>query len=475
VCVPASRTFSAEDQSRFAALSGDFNPIHIDALAARRTLAGAPIVHGTHLLLWLLECIAAEQAFEYRISAMRFRFRGMVYIGDRVEARLEAPGPQGLHASAFVNDAEVLRVTLTTASELPAATPHAMPAGEPEYPAARPCEPTLEEMARRSGVVCFPNSSSAYAERFPGASRLISSLGVATLGCSSYLVGMVVPGLHSIYHQAELRFSAPRDRLEVLRFQVTSVDPRFRRALIDIAAPGVDGSLTTEIRPAPVNQPSIVSIAPMIRPGEFVGQLAMVVGGSRGLGETTAKIIAAGRGKVIVTYAQGASDAARVAAEINNWGGDCEPVAYDVRADALQQLRQLRTPPTHFYYFATPTISRRRSTLLAPALVESFNAFYVRGFLDLVNAARQLRPQGLSVFYPSSVHVPQRPLGMIEYAMSKAAGEALCVDIGRSMPEVRLLVERLPPLLTDQTAAVIQDGGGDPLQIMLPIVRRLQQ
>jgi hypothetical protein len=330
-------------------------------------------------------------------------------------------------------------------------------------------------MARRSGVVCFPNSSTAYAEQFPGASRLIGSLGVATLGCSSYLVGMIVPGLHSIYHQAELRFSAPGDHLEVLRFKVTAVDPRFRRVIIDIAAPGVHGSLTTEIRPAPVNQASIASIAPMVTPGEFARQVAMVIGGSRGLGETTAKIVAAGGGKVIVTYAQGASDAGRVAAEIINWGGHCESVAYDVLADALQQLRQLGTPPTHFYYFATPTISRRKSTLLAPALVEKFNAFYVRGFLELVNAARQLCPQGLSIFYPSSVYVQQRPLGMIEYAMSKAAGEALCVDIARSMPEVRLLVERLPLLLTDQTAALIQDDAGDPSRIMLPIIRRLQQ
>src|SRR6266850_1891833 len=50
-----SRTFSLEDQSAFAALSGDFNPIHVDPLLARRLLFGAPVVHGVALLLWGLE------------------------------------------------------------------------------------------------------------------------------------------------------------------------------------------------------------------------------------------------------------------------------------------------------------------------------------------------------------------------------------------------------------------------------------
>src|ERR1700683_540580 len=51
----AERTFTLADQKRFAALSGDFNPMHVDEVAARRTILGAPVVHGVHLLCWALE------------------------------------------------------------------------------------------------------------------------------------------------------------------------------------------------------------------------------------------------------------------------------------------------------------------------------------------------------------------------------------------------------------------------------------
>ena len=44
-------------------------------------------------------------------------------------------------------------------------------------------------------------------------------------------------------------------------------------------------------------------------PGEFANVRALVIGGSRGLGEITAKIIAAGGGDVWITYRRGKEDA----------------------------------------------------------------------------------------------------------------------------------------------------------------------
>ncbi|NLH81948.1 MAG: hypothetical protein GX458_14020, partial [Phyllobacteriaceae bacterium] len=40
--------FDAAARDAFVALSRDANPVHVDALAARRTAAGVPIVHGVH-------------------------------------------------------------------------------------------------------------------------------------------------------------------------------------------------------------------------------------------------------------------------------------------------------------------------------------------------------------------------------------------------------------------------------------------
>ena len=60
----AKRVVSQELQERFAALSGDRNPMHMDAVAARRTQAGLPVVHGIHTLLWALDSIAGQGLIE---------------------------------------------------------------------------------------------------------------------------------------------------------------------------------------------------------------------------------------------------------------------------------------------------------------------------------------------------------------------------------------------------------------------------
>ena len=52
------RTFTQDDQLRFAELSGDWNPVHVDPVAARRTPYGQ-IVHGVHAVAWWGTCFGA--------------------------------------------------------------------------------------------------------------------------------------------------------------------------------------------------------------------------------------------------------------------------------------------------------------------------------------------------------------------------------------------------------------------------------
>jgi len=50
----------------------------------------------------------------------------------------------------------------------------------------------------------------------------------------------------------------------------------------------------------------------------------------------------------------------------------------------------------------------------------------------------------------------------------------LCANMNRSGGQVRVIVNRLPRLLTDQTTTVLPVERHDPLNIMLPVIRRVQ-
>src|SRR5262249_51704384 len=151
----------------------------------------------------------------------------------------------------------------------------------------------------------------------------------------------------------------------------------------------------------------------------------LVVGGSRGLGELTSKIIAAGGGHPILTYHVGAEDAERVRSEIIGGGGRCTVVEYDVRRPARTQVERVPSGVAYLYYYATCAISRRKSQICEAVLLDEFLQFYVHGFQELCLALMSLAPGQLSVFSPSSVFLDDRPRGVTEYAMVKAACEVL--------------------------------------------------
>ena len=50
-----NRIFTFQDLLSFAKLSGDYNPLHIDNVLARRLIFGSVVVHGVFSLLWALD------------------------------------------------------------------------------------------------------------------------------------------------------------------------------------------------------------------------------------------------------------------------------------------------------------------------------------------------------------------------------------------------------------------------------------
>jgi len=100
---------------------------------------------------------------------------------------------------------------------------------------------------------------------------------------------------------------------------------------------------------------------------------------------------------------------------------------------------------------------------------------YVGKFYDLCAhlEARLARP--IKVFFPSSVFVSERPKGLAEYAMAKAAAEVLIEEINRSFKKVFVLSKRLPRLTTDQTATVLKTPKEPNLETLLPIIRSMSE
>lgn len=468
----AQREFRFTDQERFASISGDQNPMHVDELLARRTQAGAPVVHGIHLLLWALDSLAAVQPNLASLCSLRVQFNKFIYLNECVDVVLMRQGPTGAQLNISVDGAPRSKVTLNfgeTVEDCPGWSAAAVELP----PHAGALNLDLESMAGRSGQFRFAMTPEVAATLFPAATKWLGARRIAALAACSCLVGMVCPGLYSIFSELSLRTCAEIQPSEGLAFRVTGTDPRFRSVEQEISGGGLTGIVNSFVRTPPVQQATMKSLADLVGHAEFAGSVALIVGGSRGLGELAAKLIATGGGRVIVTWKTGREDAERVAQEIRSAGGVCEALSFDANKPAAEQLAVLADAPTHAYYFATPGIFRPQAGMYATERLEEFLAVYVDGFWQLSQVLRARQPK-LSLFYPSSVSITERPKGMTEYTMAKAAGEVLCADMNASQAPLHVTVCRLPRLPTDQTATITGAETADPLETMLPIIREVQ-
>ena len=78
-----SHIFSCADLEWFASASGDFNPMHVDPIYARRLITGKQTVHGMFLILLALENYYLKHT--HVPSQIKAFFQKPTLVGDEVE------------------------------------------------------------------------------------------------------------------------------------------------------------------------------------------------------------------------------------------------------------------------------------------------------------------------------------------------------------------------------------------------------
>lgn len=429
------RRFEQADQVRFAELSGDWNPIHIDPVAARRSTYGQ-IVHGIHTVVWALDAHLAEPESVPPVR-IKVAFLKPINLSEEVHVvRIEEGGVTVLLIQSGTRTFASIRLYPTASGVGPGG--QAACAMPPAEPAKVPEENIFADLRGAEGVIEAWGATQLLRDGFPNLVGAIGPQRTAALFALSRLVGMICPGLNSVFAGFEIVFSGS-DRASI-SYKVTRHSIPNAPVRVAYAGSGVEGTLDAFVRPAPARQPGMDEIRAEVRSDEFAGQVALVVGGSRGLGETLAKIVAAGGGRPIVTYKAGELDARRVEEEIRSAGGVCRTLRLDVLnfGPVLAELVAEESPPTHLYYFASPVIQANKGPGLDRRLLDSFLGYYVEAFEAICRALA--RGRGARVFYPSTVYLEEAASGFAEYVTAKGAGEALCGYLLREHSNLSILI-----------------------------------
>lgn len=470
-------SISAEQSRDFARASGDFNPLHLDPVAARRTRFGQTLIHGVCGTIKCLDLLLSQRTTACELVSIKVKYNKPATQGQALET-FEQTGADGTRLELFADGSRCQIIDLILRD-----TPDA-DNGSPVIPGGTsngqemPVDLDILGCSGVSGTVELRWDPVLMHALFPSASRLLPASQLAALLASTHIVGMRCPGLHSVFARLEMQFSGTEPEAATgssspLAYHVISTDPRIDRVQLELGGANVAGTIEAFFRPPPVQQARFEQIAALVDRSEFQQQNALVVGASRGLGEVIAKVLAAGGANVMMTYAAGEDDAARVADEI----------ARDARRPAIAHYNALEgtmsdemaafcASASNLYYLASPTIAKSDSNKWDRQLFARYCDFYIDGLATLLQQfIRRDANSALQLFIPSSVFLEQNIKGFDEYIAAKSAAEAFVNCFATNHHNCTVAAPRLPRLYTDQTSGVKNIDEQETLNVIIGQLR----
>ena len=453
----ASRKFTLHDQQQFAKFSGDLNPIHLSDEYARKTPPGRVIVHGINSLLWALDVFLISG--NDILDQLFVKFLQPIYLDETVDCHYY-PDTQLIE----ICNPEVVFLRLKLSGFRCADINHmsySKSAAELEL-----SDMDFSDIESLKSIEFIESADPSYVkDLYPG---LFAGYGyslVSQISCLSSVVGMQAPGLHSIFVSAALNL---KKKNNVQSIEVIKTDRRF--SLVDLRVNTVDmeAKLRAIARPAPVDSISLTVLNKKITKRFGYGKKVLVIGGSRGLGSYTVKILALMGAAVTFSYARGVRDAELLKKELEDADINVNFVHFDVSEPNFCDL--FDSEPDYVFYFATPKIFVKRSKVFEQELYSKFKLFYVDTFETILEKCASGSTKG--VFYPSSVAVVDETKELPEYIQAKLEGESLCKEYD-NRDDLTVLVSRLPRTLTDQTATHLTIESEAPFDVLMPIFEEL--
>jgi len=452
----ASKVFTSEDQEAFAEFSGDFNPIHMDAVFARRTISGQCVVHGIHGLMWALESLMLKTKLSP--SSIEVTFSKPIFLGEELNCFYDKKTNQ-----LIVNKGSLILFEISLKFDsIVHPSSHDLKVRKPlKFPVDRDVN-DLEIL--QSQEFFYRGDQNLAFKLFPNISEKYCKNVCCELASISEIIGMHAPGLHSLLLSAKIDFQISK---EVPNFAIKDLHKKFKLLTIAINTSSLACQISALLPQKPANGPLIIDLKEKVHNSEFKNIKALIIGGSRGLGESTAKLIAAGSGESVITYSSGYSDCNKVSKEINDSRERCSIAKLRLPNDieALAELGEFN----QVYYFPTPKIFGKRSLDYDHELYANFHEIYVDSFKKLIN---HFNKQSIktSIFYPSTVAIDNPLPELSEYIDAKIAGENLCKECHR-LKNLSIHISRIPRTKTDQSISLLQTESENPEQVMLPIIR----
>jgi NAD(P)-dependent dehydrogenase (short-subunit alcohol dehydrogenase family) len=464
------KTFTQAELEDFSRLSGDRNPVHLVQECGRLSPWGKVVVHGVAQLLWCLEQWAATRSSGIVLQTLAASFSKGLGVGEEVRLNFDDDGREVRLAlrDALGDNVLNLRFCYLEGKTLPGGE---LPSRTPDHHEVRKrdiSETAAVGSIERLSLCC---DATAMAHSHPVLAAAVDRNQLAVILSTTRFVGNVWPGLNSIFQGLQLAFSQDSQPDNYVDYTVVSINPKLSLTKIAVSNSVTSGTVNAFFRPPVIELASAMTLRGAVREDEFAGQVALVIGGSRGVGEVVSKILALGGATVSSTYYKCRQSAARIESELRSLGVKIDFSQLDVENMSRGQLEHIAAQGyTHVYYFPTPFIFQGSRGRFSAPLFAAFSSVYLEAFMRIFEATRHCAKVYLN---PSSVAVEEHSPLMLEYSMAKYSMELMAATLMQLYAGIKIHTPRLRRMRTDQTNSLIRAQEVEVEAEMLDLLRNM--
>ena len=468
-----SRIFTNKDQMSFANMSKDYNPIHVDPLISRRLIPGSQIVHGVNIFLTALNSILKQKKIN-KFNKIKCNFFNSVNINEKVYF---AKRKIGKNLLIEIKNKSIIFANILLENDLNDL--------EKKFYHKKNYFIKINKIKKNY----INNNFSAHkmvnknyeinlnnfklSRKFKNLNEIFNKSQFKSILSISYFIGMVCPGLNSILSYFEINLRRNVSSNKKINFYVENFDKRINSLKIKFNGT-LEGQVKSFVHPGKTQQPEIKKIKKFVKNNEFLKTKSLIIGGSRGLGELTAKILASGKGNVNVTYFKGFEDAKKLQKEINSTSGKkCKIEKFNVIRDDLKRKVNFFSNYDFIFFFASPKISIKRTDKFDKNVFNHFYKYYVKKFKNICQLLEKNSKKKQIIFFPSTIFIENTPNKLKEYVKAKLLAEKMISELNMRFKKLRIVSVRLPKLKTDQTVGVITNFKNQNIKIVTPIIRNI--
>jgi NAD(P)-dependent dehydrogenase (short-subunit alcohol dehydrogenase family)/acyl dehydratase len=484
-------TLTTADVERFAAASGDRNPLHVDPEFAAASAFGAPIAHGSLIAIAMLGALPDHA--QAQVRSLQVSFAGAVFPDTTatVLAREREPGAWDIRLTA--RGKTVARVLARAAydprpvddpppadeprpaDDEPGPADHPRPDDSPRAMRATPAEPSAEEIVAGHGLT-VEYATGVELEALAGrlhAGALDPRL-LEGLAWASYVVGMELPGLRSLFAGLALEIGeeshqdgcdgqgrSGRDCAVGSTLRILDHDERTGQITIDgtLVSPRGAGLALARIQCfalPPIAAPDPLELG-LRRPAERDRGAVVVAGGSRGFGASLALALLAEGYEVHVAYASSPAHATELQRLAGSHGARLHLTRTDVGdPEAMQSLADALTAQGRalaglVLNAAPPPLAMSLTSRTGVELADYAAASLRLMAVPLGSLLASIDEHRGWVMFCSSSALAAPPRDWPHYVSAKAAVEGLAGWVAARSPSLRTVVVRPPKMRTAMT------------------------